>query len=291
MSLLKKRALVLILLVLLVYIIIIWVISIKIRSDIFRYKPLEGSSFVSSYKSNEIIENGVKFKVYQVMTNPEKITFIYLSNNNGILNHIFNAIVSRYNIVAVEYPKESKYQNAKSLLKILQGTVSYVTDNLKIDSQQLVFFGHEIGANVGLYFSKDFKFKDIIILNQVNSEKSYCKTSFLGLFCLLSNKKFYPDSFSPNQIYSFFNDNKFSTPEDRYDIFNGINANDKFFFEIPGDSINFNFTHILDFYTNDDVIKDVKMDEKANISEDDIQETEDTLIDADGLLNDDKYVD
>lgn len=267
-------------------------VAVKIKNDIFKYKNVQGADFTPSYKTISISGEDIAFKLYQIGNNNGKETIFYIPSRNGILDSTVNSLVLKYNVFALEYPYDSKDQNVTSLLKRISLAFKYLDTEFGIKSKDVILFGHEIGANIAFEFSQNLKFKSVILLNQIISPRAHCIEKFIPFFCIFTSKNLFSSRSNVNPVYLFFNDTDLITTEDRYNIFNAINAEEKFFFEIPGNSVNFNFDHILEFYLNENSIQIEKTIDTQSINEEDeIENDESSVLDADGLLNEEKYVD
>lgn len=296
MKILKKKNFLSVFLIIfiIIFIGINYFISVRIKKDIFYKSFIESSSFASSYDSISISNKSITFKLYKMQSSPEKPTLFYFPSKNGPLNHVINSLLLHYNIYTIEYPPETQYQTPEKLTEILETSLRYLQENFTIKPSEITLFGHEIGANIIFNFSTKESFQDILLFNELPSPSFYCKKSFYKVFCLMTKRGLFNQGFSPNNIYVFFNENNFTTPEERYQIFNKIHSTDKFFFEIPGSNLDFNFNHILDFYNNENLMQNEKLNDKRETTNEDeaLEGSEETyILDADGLLNDEKYID
>lgn len=259
-------------------------LSIKIHNSFFRSVDSKNIGFIQSYQSSTITYNAKPISVYSLTSNANPTYILYVPSKYGALNDVVTAISAKYGFYGFEYPIERQLQNFSSLLNITKAVIQTMIQ-AGIKPENIILFGHGIGANVAFEASAENKFMAVLMLNPLNNERSYCSQKFFKALCLTVRPSFSFSKYSNNLIYYFFNKNEYFAEDSNYDIFNLIKSKDKFLFEIPGEDINFNFNHIIDFYTNEGKTQ-LQIYETKSLIEDDP-----SIIDVDGYTNPDTYFD
>ncbi len=255
----------------------------KIHNEIFKLQHSDFAVFKNQNNEKEIEYRGVKVKFHIFETNPAEDYIFYIPSRFGSLNNIVNSSFSRYNLIILEYPVEKKLQNFKDLRNIAESILKF-SFSKETDFKKVLLLGHEIGGNIALSLASKFDFKSVLILNPTQNERNYCKIEYHSIFCLAIRPSF-PSFYNlKSPVYYFFNN---QSKDLNYEIFNLIDAPEKFILEIPGDNLNFNANHILEFYLNEDLIQSQNFE---NINESD-ENYEGEIRDVDGLINPDDYVD
>lgn len=264
-----------------------YIIFLKVESIFFKKLDFKSGNFTDSYTPIKVSNQDITFDLYNIENPSSKITILYIPSNAGILNNVLNSVSAKYNLFAINYPKEKKFQTFENLVKISELAVKEMVAT-GIASENIIIFGQGIGGNIALKMSKKTPFKSILILNALNGEKKYCNTYFYTLACLFVGNTISMKGYNLNLIYYFFNQNSITPEEENYEIFNQIDSREKFFFQISGTETNFNFNQILDFYNNETLTQN----HNFNFHEtDEVQNSED-IIENDGLLGDsDSYID
>jgi hypothetical protein len=262
-----------------------YLMSVKIANNFFGKKDSNSPTFLSSYKSFEVDYEGEKIKFYTIIHPSSDEYIVYIPSSFGASNSVLNSMALKYNLIIMDYPSNKKFQNFNALNTIVETALS--SDFFKnINSKNIILFGHEIGANIALKIASKKRFKSVLLFNPLAGERDYCNSFFTFPLCLTVVSSFGLDVQTDNSIYYFYNNTPLVKLDLNYNMFNTIYASDKFLLEIPGDSLNFNFNHMLEFYLNENVIQNENLD-YTNQSE----EYEGEVKDIDGLLNPDEYLD
>lgn len=261
-------------------------VSVKVHKLFFAKIEHKEGVFNSSYSEIELSYQGKSFKVHKNLNPALKEYILYVPGTSGPLSFVLDEAPQKYNVFAIEYPQQAEFQNFSDFKKMIQASVEYIK-SLGIAEKDLILLGQGVGANVVLNFSKDRPFEAIMLFNPLEPEKNYCKQKFSSVFCLLAKSSLSFQGLNQNLVYYFFNENNIASPEQNYEIFNLIDAKEKFLFEIPGNNLNFNFNHIVEFYNNESVIQN----ENFDYLEADPEDKDPSVIDVDGLLNPDDYFD
>ncbi len=279
------KTLILILILICILLALNYLTSVKIANNLFSKKDVNSTNFLTSYNHFEISNQGEVVKFYTIPNPANKDYILYISSSSGALNSVLNSMALNYNLVVMEYPSSKNLQNFEALKTIIETALNsdFFTE---IDTKDIILFGHEIGANLALEIASKKDFKSVLLFNIIQGERDYCKSIFPLLICLTVNSSFDLEVQTNNSIYYFFNSNPFVKPDNNYNMFNSIQASEKFLLEIPGDTLNFNFNHILDFYLNESIIQNENF---QNINQNENYEGE--VKDIDGFLNPDEYLD
>jgi hypothetical protein len=259
--------------------------SNKINSLFFSPKVIESTNLTSSFNSTKIQSQKGSVNLYSIINPNAKINIFYVAGSSGFINNVLNSSINQYNVFILDYPKDAQLQNFKNLNEFLKLAFEEI-QKTGVKAEDTIIFGDNIGGNLALSYSSTHNFKAVLLLNILPNERSYCKAKIKSIFCNFVQSSFSLEEINENAIYYFFNHGVVDL-DYNYLIFNLINAEDKTLFEISGDGNNFNFNQILDFYNNTFVEERV-----FNRNQNQNEEIEDeNLIDVDGLLNPDDYVD
>jgi hypothetical protein len=223
--------------------------------------------------------------VYSILNPISKNTILYFVSPEGILPDILNSQILENNVFILSYPKLKENANFADLTNILALTIKYI-QSLSIQTTDVILFGQKITANVILSYSQDQSFKALMLMNLLSSESTLCTNLLNSFFCKLIKPSFKTNTKNNNPIYFFFNDVNSSNIEAKYSLFNEILAEEKFLFELPGTNLNYNFNHIMQFYNNTLFHQSLSHEDEPGY-----HDYSGDVIDADGFLNPEEYID
>lgn len=279
------KTLILILILIGILLALNYLTSVKIANNLFSKKDVNSTNFLTSYNYFEISNRDEVVKFYTIPHASNNDYIFYISSSSGPLNSVLNSMALKYNLIIMDYPSSKSLQNFEALLAIVESALN--SEFFKgINTKDIILFGHEIGANLALEMASRKDFKAVLLFNILQGERDYCHSVFPLPICLTATSSFGIEIQTNNPIYYFFNTNPFVKTDNNYNMFNSIQAPDKFLLEIPGDTLNFNFNHILDFYLNESIIQNENF---QNINQNEDYEGE--VKDIDGFLNPDEYLD
>jgi hypothetical protein len=292
----RGKVVIVIIVAILLFIGACYFVRLKIQTLYYKELAKNDAGFPASYTNIDILEDGASFTMFKAGHGKFKEIVIYIPDNSNILPHIMNSLVEKYEVYSVKYPSEKHNQNFPALLRMAGSVLNYV-NNMGALNQDIIIFGHGVGANVALHLTEDKNpFKALLLLNARDSQKEFCQRTLFYPLCLIVNSSSLGnDSPTSTPVYYFFNENNFTNLEEAQQIFNNIKANEKFFFEIPGEDLDFNFSHLIDFYDNESGFQSnvqiiTPILEEQTIEDQEIK-SDDQIINGDGLENEDHYID